>query len=194
MPVPKIHSRICVSCGGPVKRPDAKRCRACYFAERSINQNCVDCGVKLEGGTHEKRRTRCWDCWSAFRKASVPEQCSREGCTQRHYAKGLCHSHYQVGHRRRWDDQVAQPKAHQWVKEQPCQLCGYARMLSHVHRPIPGARGGKYVAGNMVALCARCHEEVHKGLSECPPPVQIPEEIASIQRRTYRKEPHAYHV
>jgi hypothetical protein len=47
-----------------------------------------------------------------------------------------------------------------------CQLCGFSEITSHVHRIVAQ---GPYTLGNMVALCATCHELVHRGKRTCPP-------------------------
>lgn len=41
--------------------------------------------------------------------------------------------------------------------------CGYARVLV-IHRHIRGANGGKYVVGNMFAICPNHHAEIHRGV------------------------------
>ena len=45
-----------------------------------------------------------------------------------------------------------------------CRICGesdYA--LLDNHRIIEGAKGGKYIAQNVVVLCANCHRRTHDG-------------------------------
>lgn len=175
MPRARIHPQNCVVCGGQKARRDASRCRPCYDAGRNLNAACIDCGVAISGGGGEQKRERCWGCWSAFRKANTPTECSEEGCDKPPYAKGICRSHYQVGRRRNfWGDTVADSDAHAWVKQQPCQVCHYSRMPSHVHRPTAK---GPYIVGNMVAVCVRCHEEIHRGITPCPPAIVPPEDL-----------------
>ncbi len=41
--------------------------------------------------------------------------------------------------------------------------CPY-NILYDIHRLIPGADGGKYVIGNMFAICPNHHAEVHRGI------------------------------
>lgn len=43
-----------------------------------------------------------------------------------------------------------------------CELCGYDRIIQR-HRIIPGRDGGKYVLGNVIALCPTHHGEADKG-------------------------------
>jgi hypothetical protein len=55
------------------------------------------------------------------------------------------------------------------VKAQPCLVCGYSRMPSEPHRIVAG---GPYKPGNLVPVCARCHDEIERGITPCPPPWQ----------------------
>jgi hypothetical protein len=41
-----------------------------------------------------------------------------------------------------------------------CGLCGWAGRV-HVHRPVPGAAGGRYEVGNVVLRCPNCHAAEH---------------------------------
>jgi len=52
------------------------------------------------------------------------------------------------------------------VGRRPCAVCGYDRIRSHVHRLV---RDLGYTMGNMVAVCARCHDEIHYKLIPPPP-------------------------
>ena len=48
-----------------------------------------------------------------------------------------------------------------------CIVCGINFPIQ-CHRPIPGAQGGKYEAGNTVALCTTCHAKYHSFLGSNP--------------------------
>jgi predicted HNH restriction endonuclease len=89
--------------------------------------------------------------------------CSRPGCTNAHQAKGLCRQHYAYERRQTQGTQTDRFRAR--VGETPCQLCGFDEIHSHVHRIVAQ---GPYTLGNMVALCATCHELVHRDKRTCP--------------------------
>jgi 5-methylcytosine-specific restriction endonuclease McrA len=45
-----------------------------------------------------------------------------------------------------------------------CAICPESRYTTlEAHRIIPGEQGGKYVVGNVIALCASCHSLVTAG-------------------------------
>lgn len=167
--------RVCISCGKPMNRytnPLLDRCKECRAPQPKV---CVDCGKLL---TRHSQSPRCWDCHTERRQVVASQKvCTIEGCTNKHMAKGLCAIHYErmrVTKSRggKHIDSVSRI----WVAQQPCQLCGYARMRSHVHRVIAQ---GDYVLGNMIALCARCHDEVHRGLTPCPEPLGVTQLVPS---------------
>lgn len=169
MPRPATHTRKCPQCGGPKPNLYALQCRECWQRQKNPPDTfCVDCGKKFSTG---ERYTRCRECYNAFRIANRPVSiCTVEGCEQPFYARGMCRSHYQVGRRTAfWGNTVVDRAAHTLVGQQPCAACGYSRMKSEVHRP---QAKGPYVVGNMVPLCSRCHDEVERGLTPCPPPWQ----------------------
>lgn len=156
-------TRKCNSCGKPMSRYTiSDTCKQCRAPEPKM---CLDCGKLLP---RNSRSPRCWACHTEQRVITATQKrCTIEGCTNKHVAKGLCAVHYEWlrGNKSRQGKYV-DPPARVWVAQQPCQVCGYNRMRSHVHRPIAQ---GNYALGNMVALCARCHDEVHRGLTPCPP-------------------------
>ncbi len=175
-----MHKRYdqdpCPSCGS-LKRKHADLCSQCRTllrrqgAKGRRNRPCVDCGIGIadKGG----RAKRCWNCWSQYRLTRPRKPCSVEGCQRPHRAKSYCIEHYQ---------QFLQPRATgdnrgksflNALREMPCQLCSYSKLRSHTHRIVEGRHGGRYEAGNVVALCARCHEEVHRGITSAPEPISV---------------------
>jgi hypothetical protein len=186
----------CPTCGKPLSNRRCKQCRDCWVATRSGRPKCADCGTLLPLGSRSSTQ-RCWACHSAnahrrcvdcnvelprtsqamrcwachlLRKQAAAGQkhCSRPGCEARHQAKGYCMRHYQqfVVKAKERREGINGP-ARQLVREQPCAVCGYSRMLSEPHRIIPG---GPYEFGNLVPVCSRCHDEIERGLTPCPPP------------------------
>lgn len=150
----------CVDCGGPIKRQYAKS----QYAKR-----CWPCEV-------ERRRKA-----GAATRAAKPA-CSADGCAKPSHAKGLCRYHYARQLQKRMGDLHGRQNKGAFMRLLalwPCQLCGYDRMKSHVHRVIEGRHGGDYLPLNIVALCARCHEEIHRGLSTVPTPPTAEEILAS---------------
>lgn len=171
----KAHPvRLCRSCGTKLPhgtRSTTTQCRAC----RSYPwPHCVDCGKRLSNSSRET--IRCWHCHLVHRGSlAILKNCSVPSCLREHKAKGLCLRHYQTARRRA---QLVGNVSSQALKvhrgelaQARCQVCGYDRLPSHLHRIIPSSQGGKYVIDNVSALCARCHEEVHRGLIACPPPL-----------------------
>lgn len=172
----KAHPpRFCEGCGNRLRggsRIGTGRCAACRVAEPLT---CQDCGVALPRAS---RGTRCRGCHTKLRLTRVPTGCTVDGCAKPHRSKGLCITHYLLARRKAASPEGAGSKAKDWIGSQPCALCGYDKMRSDVHRVVPGTEGGAYVLGNMVPLCARCHAEVHRGLSPCPPVLLPPEHLA----------------
>lgn len=173
----KAHPpRVCQSCGSRLPhgtRSTTKQCRKCRSHPRP---KCIDCGKNLMNSS--PGTIRCWTCHVKYRQATAQTRmCSVAGCLRPHKAKGLCLPHYQDQRRRseflggQWPHNFRLRRAD--LAKAPCQICGYDRMPSHLHRIIPGSDGGQYVVGNIIALCARCHEEVHRGLRPCPEPVIV---------------------
>lgn len=151
----------CETCGtrlGAGARHATRQCQACRSAH--ARPQCQDCGELMPRAS---RGRRCWNCHLTRRQSLAGQKrCLRPGCDQPHQAKGYCLRHYQyyVGRKK------AGGLARWLVKQEPCAVCGYARMPSEPHRIIPG---GPYEIGNMVPVCARCHDEVERGLTPCPP-------------------------
>jgi len=164
----------CPNCGQP-KRKAADLCASCRVELRRVGAKgrrgaaCEDCGSPIadKGGTAK----RCWTCWSRHRHSRLKEPCMVAGCPRPHRAKGYCIEHYQRFVQSPANRTGAGRKLIDVVRAQPCQLCGYDRLSSHAHRLTGGKDGGVYAWGNVVALCARCHEEVHRGLTEPPLPL-----------------------
>lgn len=157
----------CPNCGQP-KRKVAETCAACYNKRRTlVRPACIDCGGPL--GDKGLRAKRCWNCHLKQRLSQPKKACSVEGCPHPHKAKGYCVDHYQKFVQQPLNRDGAGRNFLSWIRAQPCQLCGYNRLHSHAHRLTGGKDGGTYEWGNVVALCARCHEEIHRGLTEPPP-------------------------
>ena len=161
-----MATKPCADCGKGVL-PEHTRCMDCQ--RKGPNARfCMDCGKPLSHTAHKEAK-RCWPCHLKGLAAKPRKVCSVVGCQQPHQARGFCRAHYvhnwrAVTRNGRTTDRVTRT----WVASQSCQLCGYSKMRSHVHRP---QRQGDYVRGNMDALCARCHDEVHTGLTKCPDPL-----------------------
>ena len=151
----------CQECGQRLRRTGARLCWSCW-AKRG-HPLCEDCGATLPGAG--RSRKRCWSCWMKYRKSRERRVCSFPGCNRPHQAKGFCIGHYLRERRRVEAPRVDRP-ARALVGLSPCQLCGFNEITSHVHRIVAQ---GPYTLGNMVALCATCHELVHRGKRPCPP-------------------------
>lgn len=166
----------CPKCGAPKRKP-SKQCGACWRTSRRKNMRglkfrCIDCSGRLGDKGH--RAERCWACHLKRIQSRKPTPCSVEGCQRPHRAKSYCSKHYQgriAGPKARTGTPGLNASFHSYTRLQPCQLCDYSAMNSHAHRLIPGKQGGGYTEGNVVALCARCHEEVHRGLAASPVPL-----------------------
>ncbi len=158
----------CSSCGKRVKS-GTQMCLACRRAKEPLR--CIDCGTDLNPKARYRDTQRCQACWLKSLHTKPVRLCSVEGCNQPHRARGYCKTHYAkffqlprqlsygTGHR---NNQMAGR-----LQYQPCQVCGYERMKSELHRVNPPLG---YRAGNMVAVCARCHDEIERGLTPCPSP------------------------
>lgn len=158
-------TRICAQCGAAKPNYYAKQCRDCWLKTKGEPNRCQDCGKVLRNGRSDNR---CWTCFRAWQIATRPlTVCTVDGCDKPFYAKGKCRSHYVVNRRKAFYNLSVDRKAHVLVKQEPCAVCGYDRMPSEVHRIVPG---GPYEVGNMVAVCSRCHDEIERGLTPCPPP------------------------
>ena len=161
----------CPKCGQPQRKP-AELCRACDNRSRQmgakgrLKRPCIDCGTPI--ADKAGRAQRCWPCWTNYRLERPVTTCSVPGCNRPHRAKGLCMKHYQshfMPHKK------GEGRGGKWLerlRQCPCQVCDYEKMPSHDHKTSP-ERG--YSKSNVVALCARCHEEVHRGITSCPEPL-----------------------
>lgn len=179
----KSH-KPCPNCGTRIQRA-ATQCRSCYDKTRELKRYyCADCGQPTKQYASTRYAERCRACNTRYRRSLVPKACSVEGCPRPHQAKGLCPVHYAQAHQRRPKGLFRHSLPKTYLASWPCQLCGYDRVKSDVHRLHPGKDGGTYVPGNMVALCKRCHYEVHQGVT-LPPPAPTEEEIvaAEVRRR-----------
>lgn len=152
------------TCGHPTWRKD-HMCRSCYLAEtRKTIRHCQDCGVPLPRRGNDGAQ-RCRDCYMKQHRAPHTV-CQVANCGEPHFGKGFCRKHYY----REWQaaNRPSRTSAKVALAKFPCQLCGYDRLRSRIHRLNPSLG---YVVGNMVALCSRCHDEVHYGLTL--PPVAL---------------------
>jgi hypothetical protein len=164
----------CRDCGAEINRAN-ERCRACYDKARGQKPLCVDCGQPTKQYASEYFAQRCWPCENKRRRSQPVRICTVEGCERVHQAKGLCRNHYnQTLQRRRAPS--GRTVLINWLKDLPCQLCGYSKMKSEAARLVPG---GPYRPGNVMALCVRCHREVDAGLTPPPTPLTAEEITAS---------------
>jgi hypothetical protein len=165
--------RVCITCGTRL-RSLAQRCWACHAG--GAHPRCIDCQTELPP---KSRATRCWACHLTRKQAAAGQKrCSRPDCDRPHRAKGYCLEHYQYFvHRPKQQGQAYDGNFKMLVKAQPCAVCGYDRMPSEPHRIIPG---GPYELGNLVPVCARCHDEIERGLTPCPPAWQ-PADMHSVR-------------
>ena len=168
-------TKPCPGCGIGIV-PESEYCSACR-RKGPYARFCADCGQRISHTAHKDTK-RCWSCHLVSRRASaIPKICSVEGCSRPHKAKGFCLPHYQTERRRKeylgsGDERPQSLRVRRGdLIKLPCQVCGYSRLPSRLHRYIPGAQGGKYTMGNIVLLCSNCHEEVHRGLIPCPRPI-----------------------
>jgi HNH endonuclease len=180
----RLTATRCKDCGVRIRKASF-RCQACY--ERLIATTrpvCVDCGGRVKLRSAHSGSKRCRDCHFKFRWQSHSPTCSAEGCDRPHHAKGFCNNHYLIerarvrnaGKTRATYGTGKRILLMRMVDQLPCQLCGYSKRPSHRHRLHPGKDGGKYEVGNVVALCANCHAEVHDGQT-APPAALTAEQI-----------------
>lgn len=184
----------CGTCGKTLANRRSTQCRTCWRMRNGGPKSCSTCGKRLPIGSQgtncwschsanartycetcgaempsKSRGKKCWSCHLIARRAAAgSKRCSRPGCDQPHQAKGYCMNHYQhfVVRAKERRQGINGPER-QVIREQPCAVCGYDRMPSEPHRVVPG---GPYEFGNMVPVCARCHDEIERGLTPCPPP------------------------
>lgn len=170
---PAIHPvKFCPDCGKRI-RYVSQRCSPCAKTHRrgtseTRHDTCVDCGKPTGDSAH--RAIRCWDCWLIVRRSKPVRLCSIDECSKKHRARGLCADHY-AGSRMQRDTNTHEslpwnPRVRLAVAALPCQICGYNRLRSHIHRLL---RADGYMWGNVVAVCARCHDEIHRGITAAPP-------------------------
>src|SRR3990167_5431447 len=165
----------CVDCGIKITgREGVQRCKRCWgITRRGVAKvplrPCADCGKPLSSRSQAYRRPggRCWDCHLKALATKKIRRCTVEGCTAPHMALGLCRNHYKAGRTKARGGPGSKNRVYRWAQQQPCQLCGYARQSSQVNR-IDANEG--YVAGNVTAVCSRCHGEITIGLSPHPDP------------------------
>lgn len=134
----------CIDCGKQLGRDGQQRCRPCWMVRHTAKTSrpkCIDCGklISWQVGRKGHPATRCWDCEVKRRRtlATGGKQSRRKGQRTLKYLLG----------------------------GQPCVVCHYDRLRSHIHRRVP-AMG--YVQGNMAPLCGNCHNEVHAGIRTLP--------------------------
>lgn len=168
----------CPSCGKRIQSA-ATQCRECYDrgrTEKAAQYLCADCRKPTKQYASTRFAERCWPCEMKRRRVLPKKSCSVNGCPRPHRAKGFCSAHYQRSYRPRPTGQFRGNRLKNILAYWPCQICGYDRMPSDIHRLTPGAEGGTYIPGNIVALCVRCHREVHRGVT-LPPAAPTEEEI-----------------
>jgi len=99
-------------------------------------------------------------------------KCIIEGCNnlaQQHHKlkdgsysyRKLCGSHHRekYGMRRRGSRSYARE-----MDNTSCALCGWDKTYCDRHRIKYGAKGGKYIKGNLISVCPNCHRLIHTGL------------------------------
>ena len=52
------------------------------------------------------------------------------------------------------------------ISRSSCFICGWDKAECDAHRIVYGCNGGKYVVGNVVAVCPNCHRLIHRGKVE----------------------------
>jgi len=160
---------FCQDCGRHLMKGSTLRCENCWGKSRTKIQRCVDCGTErtsLTAGAGSKTWRRCRACYELWRSTWHKRTCSVPNCGRPHKARGYCMGHYKsryVGYTPR--GKGANGMNHRNIGDQPCVLCGYSHLRSHAHKIDP-KKG--YILGNMVPLCARCHEEVTRGITALP--------------------------
>lgn len=165
----------CKTCGTRI-RAAYKMCRPCYDKSRMASRPlCQDCGQPTKQYASDYFAKRCWECEVKARRSKPVRHCEVEGCNQPHQARGMCRMHYQL-ELRKLKPRYGKTKIALALKKFPCQVCGYHRLPARIHRLIPG---GPYRVPNIVALCSRCHDEIHAGLTP-PPPAMTEDEILAI--------------
>lgn len=167
----------CIDCQARIQS-SATRCRECYDKQRDLKRYyCADCGKPTKQYASTRYAERCRECDTKHRRYRDKKPCSVDGCLRIHQAKGFCMVHYQATYRKQSRGKGIGAIPRKLLALWPCQICGYARLSSAIHRLNPGAKGGAYVPGNMVALCANCHREVHAGVTAPP---EAPDEAAIL--------------
>ena len=153
----------CAVCGEPVKKR-YRACRKCYDnARNKPRRQCAGCNKPVL----EPVNQWCRPCYEQHRRDRPPRLCTRDGCNRKHTAKGLCNTHYILTYAKNRNGTSPNTRLKYRLGNWPCQVCGYGKMRSHVHRIIPK---GIYHPPNIVAVCVRCHAEIHRGLTPCPEP------------------------
>lgn len=163
------RANFCAGCGRPVSRGTTRYCMACFHKSLIRLHTCKDCGKQFrsrEAGAGNPTWERCRPCYDTRHRNRPKRPCSIPGCPYPHRAKGYCWNHYKrycVPKKPRGKGIGAGSR--RWVAQQPCAVCAYSRLKSHVHK-VDASLG--YTEGNRVPLCARCHEEIHRGITTLP--------------------------
>ena len=185
-----LGAKVCRTCWLKARRKEPKRCLDCgTFLNKgkhgglSLSTRCWPCHRKWVRNIHPcpqcgKPRPRlkgsesigqlCRECWhNRPRKERI---CQIPDCGQKHQAKGLCLKHYKIilwSPKGRARSPMRNATPHQRARLEPCAACGFKHpeLSSHAHRIVPNQG---YTEGNLVPLCARCHELVTKDLIPLP--------------------------
>jgi len=160
----------CVDCDAEFTNNKRQRCLMCWRKYQAEHRTsfCIDCGKHLISRSRGKHR--CRECYNLYLQTRPIHSCSVEGCGRQHRAKGFCMLHYKINFSIRPKGQNRGSNFRKQVSKSPCQICGYNKLPSNVHRidsKLP------YQVGNMVALCYNCHAEVHHGITICPASFQF---------------------
>lgn len=162
------RKNFCVDCGKPVAKGSSQRCLSCFHNSLRKLHVCKGCGNEFTAKEAGPKWERCRDCYYEYRRSQPKPPCYIESCPYPSRVKGLCWNHYRMERTKSLGKTRGQgigSRSRRAVGDMPCALCGYNKLRSHVHKVVP-ALG--YTTGNMIPLCARCHEETHRGVTPLP--------------------------
>lgn len=164
----KTPKKTC-ACGAVLAKRSAEQCRECWMRDHmaaTSRPKCRDCGkpISWQVGQRGTKATRCMPCHTAYR-ASLPKRlCSLEGCDLPHLAQGYCRNHYTAKNDSRG--------IRAYLKALPCAVCGLDDPdVIQIDRAV---RDLGYTWGNVVQVCANCHQKITLGKIERPPPWEGP--------------------
>jgi hypothetical protein len=155
------ETRSC-ACGAPLSTPKATQCRACYMRDHMAQDSrprCRECQEPISWLAGGKVPQRCRPCHMAYRATLPKRLCSIEGCDLPHLAQGFCRNHYSAKNDSRG--------IRAYLKTLPCAACGLNDPDTiQIDRAV---RDLGYTWGNVVQVCANCHQKITLGKLERPP-------------------------